>query len=430
MATVEDMNQYPSPSAPPGSGPAYPPQSGGTAYDPAWTEHTHRFEQPVFPPEPPRRGPGKGLVAGVLVGALLVGGLAGLGGAAGYDYLDGGFADGTSTGTAGETRTSTPVSDSKDRPADAGSVEQVATSVLPSVVKINVAGPSGQGSGSGVVLSEDGEILTNNHVVDAAAEGGRIAVSFDDGSTAPARVVGTDPLTDLAVIRAEDVSGLTPATVGSSEQLDVGETVVAVGSPFGLEATVTSGIVSALHRPVSVGGQSGLATTYPAIQTDAAINPGNSGGPLINMRGEVVGVNSSIRSTSSAGGQAGSIGLGFAIPISNVLPIVDQLRNGETPTHARLGVTVTDASSEDGLLSGAGLQSVQPGSAADEAGLAAGDVVIRVDDVPVSGSESLVATVRGYRPGDTVTLRVVRGGSGEPEDVEVTLDSDEGRLAS
>jgi len=423
------MNQYP-PSAPPGSGPAYPPQSGGASYDPSWTEHTHRFEQPVYPPEPPRRGPGKGAVAGVLAGALLVGGLAGLGGAAGYDYLDGGFGDESSAGTAAETRTSTPVSDSEDRPADAGSVEQVATSVLPSVVKINVAGPSGQGSGSGVILSEDGEILTNNHVVDAAAEGGRIAVSFNDGSTAPARVVGTDPLTDLAVIQAEDVTGLTPATVGSSEQLDVGETVVAVGSPFGLEATVTSGIVSALHRPVSVGGQSGLSTTYPAIQTDAAINPGNSGGPLINMRGEVVGVNSSIRSTSSTGGQAGSIGLGFAIPISNVLPIVDQLRNGETPTHARLGVTVTDTSSEDGLLSGAGLRSVQPGSAADEAGLAAGDVVIRVDDVPVSGSESLVATIRGYRPGDTVTLQVVRGGSGEPEEVEVTLDSDEGRLTS
>ena len=261
--------------------------------------------------------------------------------------------------------------------------------------------------------------------------GGRIAVSFEDGSTAPAQVVGTDPLTDLAVIRAEGVSGLTPATVGSSEQLDVGEMVVAVGSPFGLEATVTSGIVSALARPVSVGGQGGLATTYPAIQTDAAINPGNSGGPLLNMRGEVVGINSSIRSVSGGlSGEAGSIGLGFAIPISNVLPIVDQLRNGETPTHARLGVTVADATSEDGLLSGAGLRTVEPGSAADEAGLEAGDVVTRIDGEPVSGFQSLVATIRGFRPGDTVTLTVVRDGEGEPEEVEVTLDSDEGRLTS
>ncbi|HEX4977402.1 MAG TPA: trypsin-like peptidase domain-containing protein [Nocardioides sp.] len=397
-----------------------------------WTEHTHRFEQPAYSPEPPRRtGPGRGTVAGILAASLLVGGLAGLGGAAGYDLLDGGLDDGTPASTTTGTRTSTPVADSPDAPADPGSVEEVAASVLPSVVKVNVSGPSGQGSGSGVVLSADGEILTNNHVVDGAQGGGRIAVSFEDGSTAPAQVVGTDPLTDLAVIRAEGVSGLTPATIGSSEQLDVGEMVVAVGSPFGLEATVTSGIVSALHRPVSTGGQSGLATTYPAIQTDAAINPGNSGGPLLNMRGEVVGINSSIRSVSGGlSGEAGSIGLGFAIPISNVLPIVDQLRNGETPTHARLGVTVADATSEDGLLSGAGLRTVEPGSAADEAGLEPGDVVTRIDGEPVSGFQSLVATIRGYRPGDTVTLSVVRDGEDQPEEVEVTLDSDEGRLTS
>jgi putative serine protease PepD len=397
-----------------------------------WTQHTHRFDQPMYSPEPPRRGgPGKGVVAGVLAASLFMGGLAGVAGAAGYDYVDGGFDDAPPTSGASETRTSTPVSDTQDTPAEPGTAEEVAASVLPSVVKINVSGPAGQGSGSGAILSEDGEILTNNHVVDAASQGGRIAVSFNDGSTAPAEIVGTDPLTDLAVIRAEGVSGLTPATIGSSDDLDVGEMVVAVGSPFGLEATVTSGIVSALQRPVSVGGQGGLATTYPAIQTDAAINPGNSGGPLLNMRGEVVGVNSSIRSvTGGTGGQAGSIGLGFAIPISNVLPIVDQLRNGETPTHARLGVTVADASSEDGLLSGAGLRSVEPGSAADEAGLEAGDVVIRIDGDPVSGFQSLVATIRGYRPGDTVTLTVVKDGQGEPQEVEVTLDSDEGRLTS
>ena len=405
-----------------------------------WTDHTHRFEQPVYAPEPTRRtgpgpgpgpGPGKGAVAGILAASLLVGGLAGLAGAAGYDAVDGGFVDGTTSTAPAETRTSTPVSDSRDTTAEPGSVEEVAASVLPSVVKINVSGPGGQGSGSGVILSADGEILTNNHVVDAAQGGGRIAVSFEDGSTAPAQVVGTDPLTDLAVIRAEGVSGLTPATIGSSDQLDVGEMVVAVGSPFGLEATVTSGIVSALARPVSVGGEGGLATTYPAIQTDAAINPGNSGGPLLNARGEVVGINSSIRSVSGGlSGEAGSIGLGFAIPISNVLPIVDQLRNGETPTHARLGVTVADATSEDGLLSGAGLRTVEPGSAADEAGLEPGDVVTRIDGEPVSGFQSLVATIRGYRPGDTVTLTVVRDGDGDPEPVEVTLDSDEGRLAS
>lgn len=414
------------------SGAASPKHPGDAPYDNHWAEHTHRFAQPPYPPEPPprRTRPGTATVAGILAASLLVGGLAGLAGAAGWDLVDGGLDDTAPAGAPPETRASTPVSDSQDSPVAPGSVEEVAGSVLPSVVKVDVSGPAGQGSGSGVILSTDGEILTNNHVVQGA-DGGRIAVSFDDGTTAPAQVVGTDPLTDLAVIRAEGASGLTPATIGSSEQLDVGEPVVAVGSPFGLEATVTSGIVSALQRPVSVGGEGGLATTYPAIQTDAAINPGNSGGPLLNMRGEVVGVNSSIRSVSGGlSGEAGSIGLGFAIPISNVLPIVDQLRNGETPTHARLGVTVADASSEDGLLSGAGLRTVEPGSAADEAGLEPGDVVTRVDGEPVSGFQSLVATIRGFRPGDTVMLTVVRGGEGEPEEVRVTLDSDEGRLAS
>jgi putative serine protease PepD len=280
-----------------------------------------------------------------------------------------------------------------------------------------------------VVLSSDGEILTNNHVVEVAAQGGTISVSFNDGSAARASVVGTDPLTDLAVIKAEGVSGLTPATLGEAQNLDVGEEVIAIGSPFGLEATVTSGIVSALDRPVSVGESSpnSLDTTYPAIQTDAAINPGNSGGPLVNMQGEVVGINSSIRSSSSMG-EGGSIGLGFAIPLDKVLPIVDQLRAGDTPTHARLGVTVSDAATDSGLLTGAGIGEVGSGTAADEAGLEPGDVVTKVDDQPVSGSESLVATIRGYRPGDTVTLTVVR--DGETRTVQVTLDSDEGSASS
>ena len=198
-----------------------------------------------------------------------------------------------------------------------------------------------------MILSEDGEILTNNHVVEVAEDGGEMTVSFNDGTTAAATIVGTDPVTDLAVIQAEGVSGLDP---GRDRRLRRPRTsarsVVAIGSPFGLEATVTSGIVSALNRPVSVGEASASSTAtdtiYPAIQTDAAINPGNSGGPLVNMAGEVVGINSSIRSSTSAlGGEGGSIGLGFAIPITKVLPIVDQLRNGETATHARLGVTVS-----------------------------------------------------------------------------------------
>jgi putative serine protease PepD len=301
--------------------------------------------------------------------------------------------------------------------------------VLPSVVKINVQGPQGQGSGSGVIISEGGEILTNYHVVEVAEQGGTVSVGFNDGSSTTAEVIGTDPLTDLAIIKADDVSGLTPATLGRSGNLDVGEEVVAIGSPFGLEATVTSGIVSALHRPVSVGEQGGgTDTTYPAIQTDAAINPGNSGGPLVNMQGEVVGINSSIRTSSTSMGSGGSIGLGFAIPLDEVLPIVDQLRAGEAPTHARLGVEVTNAQSQDGLLNGAGIASVSGGSAADEAGLEEGDVVVKVDDRPVTDASSLVATIRGHRPGDTVTLTVAR--DGEQLEVQATLDSDEGQPAS
>jgi putative serine protease PepD len=360
------------------------------------------------------------LVAGVLAAALVVGGAAGIGGAAGYDALT---ADSTDA-------QSSPVVSTEDTPAKAGSVEAVANSVLPSVVKINVQGAQGGGSGSGVIISADGEILTNNHVVEVAQGGGAVSVGLNDGRTVPAEIIGTDPLTDLAIIKAKGVSGLTPAALGESGNLDVGEQVVAIGSPFGLEATVTSGIVSALHRPVSIPGQgSSIDTTYPAIQTDAAINPGNSGGPLVNMQGAVVGVNSSIRSASSSmSGEGGSIGLGFAIPLDQVMPIVDQLRAGETPTHARLGVSVTDAASEDGLLTGAGIAEVSAGSAADEAGLERGDIVVKVDDEPVQNSSALVATIRGHRPGDTVTLTVVR--DGEQQQVKTTLDSDEGAPAS
>ncbi|HZJ05838.1 MAG TPA: trypsin-like peptidase domain-containing protein [Nocardioidaceae bacterium] len=403
--------------------------------------HTHRYGPfngsgpmgfaggPPLQERPRSSRPSGVFTAGILTAAVVVGGMSGLVGAAGFAAADS-LTEGTST-TSTPTATDAPVV-STDSAPEPGSVEDVANSVLPSVVKINVQGEQGQGSGSGIILSADGEILTNNHVVEVAAAGGSVSVSFEDGSSAEAEILGTDPLTDLAVIKAQDVSGLSPATLSTSDTIDVGEEVVAIGSPFGLEATVTSGIVSALNRPVSVGQASpdAMDTTYPAIQTDAAINPGNSGGPLVNMLGEVVGVNSSIRTTSSATSEgAGSIGLGFAIPLSKVLAIVDQLRSGETPTHARLGVTVSDATDSDGLLTGAGIGSVNDGSSADEAGLQSGDVVTKIDDELVTSSESLVATIRGYRPGDSVTLTVVRGGD-DTATLDVTLDSDEGSPTS
>ncbi|HEY1116092.1 MAG TPA: trypsin-like peptidase domain-containing protein, partial [Acidimicrobiales bacterium] len=270
---------------------------------------------------------------------------------------------------------------------------------------------------------------TNNHVVELAGDGGSISVSFNDGTTAKAEILGTDPLTDTAVIKAQDVSGLTPATIGKSGDLKVGESVVAIGSPFGLDSTVTSGIVSALDRPVDVGSDGqGNSTTYPAIQTDAAINPGNSGGALADLDGNVVGINSSIRTASSSQGEAGSIGLGFAIPMDEVMPIVDQMRNGETPTHARLGISVAPVANQPGaevnpdVSQGAEIQQVNTGSTADNAGLAKGDVITKVDDHLISSADSLVATIRSYRPGDEVTVTYVR--DGDTKTVTLKLDSD------
>jgi putative serine protease PepD len=378
--------------------------------------------QPTPPPAAPRQRGRAGFAAAVVAGALVVGAAAGVGGAAAYESAQGG-ATGADTSSS---PASAQVVDTGDSPAADGSVEAVANQVLPSVVKIDVATSQGEGSGSGIILSSDGQILTNNHVVEGAAEGGRITVSFSDGSHADATVLGTDPLTDTAVIQAEDVSGLTPATMGRSDNVDVGEEVVAIGSPFGLDATVTSGIVSALNRPVNVGTDSaGNATVYPAIQTDAAINPGNSGGPLVDMEGHVVGINSSIRSSGSSYTQAGSIGLGFAIPIDEVMEIVDQLSNGETPTHARLGIGVTDAAATSTavqITDGAVVGEITDGSAAAEAGLERGDVITKVDDHEITSADSLIATIRSYRPGDEVTLTFQR--DDQEQTTTVTLESD------
>ncbi|MCD6639368.1 MAG: trypsin-like peptidase domain-containing protein [Nocardioides sp.] len=391
-----------------------PPPSGPTA----WPTPGPPLQAPPPAPRPAR---GRAGLVSVVLTALLVGGGAGFGGAALWDRVGPGDDD----APAPASPATTSVVDQGDTPAAEGSVESVAAAVLPSVVRIDVRGSDGSGSGSGIVLDTEGTILTNHHVVAMAAGGGDVRVSFDDGTTAPAEVLGTDPLTDTAVIRASGVDGLRPATIGRSAHLDVGQEVVAIGSPYGLDSTVTSGIVSALNRPVSVGAdERGNSTTYPAIQTDAAINPGNSGGPLVDMTGSVIGINSSIRTASSGspfggGGGAGSIGLGFAIPIDEVMPIVEQMIAGETPTHARLGIRISDV---DGETSGAQVQEVTPGSTADEAGLHPGDVITRVEERHVSGADSLVATIRSFRPGDEVEVHWLRGG--KEQSATVTLDSD------
>ncbi len=313
-----------------------------------------------------------------------------------------------------------------------GSVEQVAAKVVPSVVKLETDMGRASEEGSGIILSTDGLILTNNHVVAGAGPGGPSApgapsaggaaqtkVTFADGRTATYSVVGTDPSSDIAVVRAQGVSGLTPITVGSSENLRVGQDVVAVGSPLGLEGTVTTGIVSALNRPVAAGGDAkNQNTVLDAIQTDAAINPGNSGGALVNMNGELVGVNSAIATLGGDSGQSqsGSIGLGFAIPVDQAKRIADELVQNGTATHASLGVQVGN----DAGVDGAKIVEVTAGGAAASAGLPSGVVVTKVNDRVIGSADALVAAVRSKAPGTKITLTYLDQ-SGKPATVDVTL---------
>ncbi|OMC09048.1 serine protease [Mycolicibacter heraklionensis] len=322
-----------------------------------------------------------------------------------------------------------------------GSVEKVAEKVVPSVVMLETDLGRQSEEGSGIILSADGLILTNNHVVAAAAAkpdpgtklepgnrpdgapkaGPRTTVTFFDGRTAPFTVVGTDPASDIAVVRAQGVSDLTPITIGSSADLRVGQNVVAVGSPLGLEGTVTTGIVSALNRPVSTSGEAGNQNTVlDAIQTDAAINPGNSGGALVNMNGDLVGINSAIATMGgdSADAQSGSIGLGFAIPVDQAKRIADELINSpdHKASHASLGVRVTSERS----LHGAKVVEVVPGEAAAKAGLPEGATVTAFDKRPIGSADALVAAVRSKAPGDQVTLTYLDAG-GASKTAQVTL---------
>jgi len=361
----------------------------------------------------------------VAVAAVLAAGLIGGGVGAGSVYA---FGDHETTPLASNAPVAVaPIS------ASSGSVAAVAKKVLPSVVSIEADGRQESGTGSGIILDTDGHILTNNHVVVPAVNGGELKVTLNDGRTAKADLVGRDPISDLAVIQVKGVDNLKPATLGNSRSLRVGQSVVAVGSPLGLSGTVTSGIVSALERPVvtqierpsqspfgSYGQSQGTQeTAVDAIQTDAAINPGNSGGPLVDMAGNVVGINSAIASLgASAGGQSGSIGLGFSIPINVAKPIAQELLTSGKATHALLGTSIRDATGE----SGATVESVTKGGAADAAGLRKGDVVTKLDDRIIPDADSLVAAVRSYRPGDKVTLTIERGGS--TKTLHVTLGSD------
>ncbi|MBA8826825.1 putative serine protease PepD [Saccharopolyspora lacisalsi] len=356
-----------------------------------------------------RRGGGK-MTAGVLTLALvlgLVGG--GVGSYVVYELSN----DSSSAVTALDQ----PKPARNTSAAPQGSVQSVADKVLPSVVQIQVRTAQGVGSGSGIVLSEDGYILTNNHVVENG-ESGQIVGRLSDGRVVPLRVVGTAPWSDVAVVKA-DVTGLDPAELGRSDDLDVGAPVVAIGSPFGLSGTVTSGIISAKDRPVRAGGKSGdQSTVLNALQTDAAINPGNSGGPLVDMDGRVVGINSAIYSPSSGPqSQGGSVGLGFAIPIDNARRIAKELMADGSAAKPTLGVRITGAQSS----SGARVVNVVPGGPAQQAGVRSGEVITKVGDRPIADADELIAAVRAHKPGQQVTLTLTGPNGGNKRTVEVTL---------
>ena len=302
------------------------------------------------------------------------------------------------------------------------SIAGIAAGVLPSVVSIEVVSEAGSGSGSGFVLRQDGYVLTNNHVVEGAAAG-ELVVQFADGAELPGTVVGATEEYDLAVVKVE-TTGLVPLALGDSDAVVVGDPVVAIGAPLGLVGTVTTGIVSALNRPVVAGDGNGTAFIN-AIQTDAAINPGNSGGPLVNARGEVVGINSAIAQLPGRLTSTGSIGLGFAIPSNQARRTAEQLIETGAATYPVIGVLLDPQYSGEGVRvfeeDPPDSQAVTPDGPADDAGIRRGDVILAIDGRPVTASEELIVAIRARQPGDTVVLRV-RTGEDE-RDVRVRLDA-------
>ena len=307
-----------------------------------------------------------------------------------------------------------------------GSVAAIAANVLPSTVYIEVVNVAQGSTGSGFVLREDGYIVTNQHVIaPARGGGGEITVVFSDGSEEKAEIVGASTDYDLAVLEV-DRDDLQPLVLGGSDQLLVGEPVVAIGAPLGLEGTVTSGIVSALNRPVSIPGEES-ATFINAIQTDAAINPGNSGGPLVNAAGEVIGVNSAIATTATAG-QAGSVGLGFAIPSSQVRRTTQQLIETGQATYPVIGALLNTTYRGEGVQvvteeDATDAAAISPDGPADQAGLAPGDVIVAIDGDPVTTPDELIVRIRARAPGDVITLTVRE--DDQDTDLEVTLGETE-----
>lgn len=334
--------------------------------------------------------------------------------------------------------TSSSLSDVKSNTSGSGSAKAksgtavdwtaVAKEVSDSVVAIDVATSDGEAKGSGVVISDKGYIATNNHVISGAQQ---IQVTLASGAVYSAKVVGTDTTTDLAVIKLDNPpSDLKVAEFADSDNLAVGEAVMAIGNPLGYDDTATTGIVSALNRPVTVTDDDNNAIVTNAVQIDAAVNPGNSGGPTFNAAGQVIGINSSIASTASSSGTAGSIGIGFAIPSNLVKRVTNEIIDNGSVKHVVLGITIKSSSVEaDGVTRGcAQVQAVTDGGPASKAGVKAGDSIVAFNGKAVNNNYSLLGYVRASAMGDKVKLTVVRGGN--TMDLEVTLDQEETKTNS
>ncbi|WP_331447777.1 trypsin-like peptidase domain-containing protein [Streptomyces xanthochromogenes] len=403
---------YAAPPAPPA-----PPASQWLQYDP-WSAPGEPFTKAGDPvPRKRRRG---ALLAGAVLLALVAGCVGG--GVGAYVERNGGI-----------TSVRLPQSGKEPQGRAPDSVAGIAASALPSVVTIHVTGAAESGTGTGFVLDNAGRILTNNHVVKAAGDSGKISVTFSGGESVAAQVVGRDTGYDLAVVKVSGVSGLKPLALGNSDNVLVGDPVVAIGAPFDLSNTVTSGIISAKERPITAGGEDGDGSDVSyvdALQTDAPINPGNSGGPLVDSKARVIGINSAIRSAGSggsegSGGQAGSIGLGFAIPINQAKRVAEELINTGRATHPVIGVTLDMKFTGDGARVADKAVDGKPSVTADGPGAKAGirpqDVITKVDGQRVHGAEELIVKIRAHRPGDRLRLALMR--DGKEQELTLTLGS-------
>ncbi|MFD4318025.1 S1C family serine protease [Streptomyces sp. NPDC058548] len=389
-------------------GGAVPPQAGAP-----WVQYDPWGAGGAGLPPLPAKKSRKGLaIAGALAFALVTGVIGG--GIGAYVERNGGI-----------TTVELPQADAGDTDRAPESVAGIAASALPGVVTLHVKGGGSSGTGTGFVLDTKGHILTNNHVVDGAQSSRDISVTFSSGETARAKVVGKDTGYDLAVVQVTGVSGLKPLPLGNSDNVRVGDPVVAIGAPFDLSNTVTSGIISAKERPITAGGEKGDGSDISyvdALQTDAPINPGNSGGPLLDSKGRVIGINSAIRAAGGGSGegeggsasQPGSIGLGFAIPINQGKRVAEELINTGKATHPVIGVSLDMQFNGDGARVGEkgkdGSASVTPGGPAAAAGLRPGDVITKVDGQRVHNGEELIVKIRAHRPGDRLELTLTRDG--------------------